>query len=103
MVLVIERPGAVATSWTVCLPVIAARRKPLMGIVIVVEGDADLHEVVGAPHAVGRLADLLHCWKKQADEHGDDCQYDKQFDQRKARSKRGQGRGGRGQGSRPSR
>ena len=48
----------------------------------IVDGDADLLEVVGAGHAVGRLAHFLHGGNQQADEHGDDGDHHEQFDQR---------------------
>src|SRR5262249_3680778 len=38
----------------------AAGRELAVGIVVVVQGEADLLEVIGAAHPAGRLADLLH-------------------------------------------
>ena len=54
----------------------------VVGIVAVVQGDADLLEVVGAGHAVGRLAHLLHGGNQQADQYGDDGDNHEQFNQR---------------------
>jgi hypothetical protein len=50
-----------------------------------VDGQADLLEVVGALHAVGRLAHLLHGGQEQADQDGDDGNHHQQLDQGKSR------------------
>src|SRR5262249_21909723 len=46
--------------------------QPTLDVVMVVEGQADLFEVVGALHPRGGLADLLHCRQQEADEDGND-------------------------------
>src|SRR5262249_6835381 len=56
----------------------------LVDVVVVLRGDAALPDVVHGLHAVGRLADLLHGWELQADEHGDDGDDHQQLDQRKS-------------------
>jgi hypothetical protein len=50
--------------------------------VVVVDGDADLLEVVGAGGAGGGLAHFLHSGQQQPDQHGDDRDDDEQLDQR---------------------
>ena len=55
-----------------------------MRVVVVVQGQADLLEVVGALDAGGGLADLLHGGQQQADQDGDDGDDDQQLDQREA-------------------
>src|SRR5207237_5053300 len=52
-------------------------------VLVVVAGQGDLLEVVGALHAGGGLADLLHRRHQQADENGDDGDDHEEFDQRK--------------------
>ena len=39
---------------------------------IVVQGQANLLEVIGALHASGRLASGLHRGQQEGDQHGDD-------------------------------
>ena len=53
-------------------------------VVVVVQGQAELLEVVGAVHAAGGLADLLHRRQQQADQDGDDRDHHQQLDQREA-------------------
>jgi hypothetical protein len=48
------------------------RRQAPLGIVAVVQGQADLLEVVAAGGAVSGLADLLDAGQQQPDEDGDD-------------------------------
>src|SRR5262245_45421849 len=48
---------------------------------VVVEGEAELLEVVGATHARRRLADLLNSGEKQADQDRDDGDHDQELDQ----------------------
>src|SRR5262249_58697196 len=55
-----------------------------VGVVVVVEGQADLLEVVLTAQAVGRCADLLYRGQEQADEDGDDGDHHQQLDQREA-------------------
>src|SRR5262249_14805013 len=57
---------------------------PAVGVGTVDRGQADLLEVVGAAHAVGRLAHLLHGGHQQTDQDGDNCYHHQQFDQREA-------------------
>jgi hypothetical protein len=45
-----------------------------------VNGDADLLEVVGALHACGGLADLLHGGQQQPDQDRDNRDDDQQLD-----------------------
>ncbi len=42
-----------------------------------------LLEVVGAGHAIGGLAHLLHCRQEKTDKDRDDGDYDQQLDERK--------------------
>ena len=53
---------------------------------VVVEGQADLLEVVGALDPPRRLARRLHGRQEQRDQHRDDGDDDQQLDQREARS-----------------
>jgi hypothetical protein len=50
----------------------AARRQEAVGVVIAVDGDADLLEVVGAADACGGLAHLLDGREQEADQDGED-------------------------------
>src|SRR5262249_16744982 len=59
-------------------------REVVVGAVVVVEGQADLLELVRALHARGGLADLLHGRQHQADERGDDGDYYQQLNEREA-------------------
>jgi hypothetical protein len=52
--------------------------------VVVLDGETDLLQVVGASGAVGGLADLLDRGQKQAHQATDDPDHDEQFDKRKA-------------------
>ena len=54
------------------------------GIVVVVEGEAQLLHVVGALGAAGRLAGRLDGGQEQGDQDGDDRDDDQQLDQREA-------------------
>ena len=60
------------------------RRKRVVGVVVVVAGEAKLLEVVAALHPRGGLADLLDRGQQQADEDGDDGDHHQQLDQREA-------------------
>src|SRR5262249_40041914 len=51
---------------------------------VVVHGEADLVQVVGAADAGGGLADLLDGGQEQTDQDGDDGDDDEQFNQREA-------------------
>src|SRR5262249_19160102 len=57
-------------------------RKTAVGVVIAVESQADLMEVVAAPHAAGSLADLLHGRQQQTHEGADDGNHHQQLNQR---------------------
>ena len=59
-----------------------ARRQPAVDVVVVVRREAELFEVVLAPDARRRFADLLHRREQQADENRDDGDDHEQFDQR---------------------
>jgi hypothetical protein len=50
-----------------------------------VHRQANLLQVVGALHLGGGGTNLLHRRQKQADEHGNDGNYHKQFDQGESR------------------
>src|SRR5262245_41350198 len=56
---------------------------PMCGVIIV-GGQADLLEVVGALHPVGSLADLLYRRQQEADQDGDDGDDHQHLDQREA-------------------
>lgn len=53
-------------------------------IMIVVQGDPDLHELVDTLHAPRGFTSRLNRREKQEDRHGDDCDHDKKLDQREA-------------------
>jgi hypothetical protein len=50
---------------------------------VVVEGEAELLEVVGTTHAGRGRADLLHGGEKQTDQDRNDCDHDEQLDEGK--------------------
>jgi hypothetical protein len=50
--------------------------------VVVVQGQADLLQVVGAPHPGGGRANLLDGRQEEAGEDGDDRDHHQQLDQR---------------------
>ena len=62
----------------------SARGEFVVGVVIIVVGQTDLLEVVGAAHAVGGFAHFLHGGNQQADKHGDDGYNYQQFDESEA-------------------
>src|SRR5262249_2573181 len=53
-------------------------------VMVIVAGEGELLEVVGALDAVGSLADLLHGGEEETDQHRDDGNDDEQFDEREA-------------------
>src|SRR5436190_4118902 len=55
---------------------------------IVVQGEAQLLQVVLAPRAAGRLAGGLHGRQEQRHQNADDGDYHQQFDERKAAPER---------------
>ena len=57
-------------------------------VVMVVQGQAELLEVVGALHPAGRLARRLHRGQQQRDQDADDRDHHQQLDQRKRRPPR---------------
>src|SRR5205814_414608 len=61
-----------------------AVRERLVGVVVVVQGQADLLQVVLALGPHGGVADLLDGRQEQADQDGDDRDDDEQLDQREA-------------------
>ena len=61
------------------------------GALVVVQGEADLLEVVDALGTPGRLARRLHGGQQQGDQHGDDRDDHQQFDQREASTFHGSG------------
>ena len=56
-------------------------RKLLIDVFVIQQSEAELFQVVGAGHAVGSFAHLLHGRHKQGDEDGDDGNHHQQFDQ----------------------
>src|SRR5262249_39316962 len=62
---------------------IAVVGEVVVGAVVVLQGQADLLEVVGRGGPVGGLADLLHGRQEQGDEHADDGDDHQQLDQGK--------------------
>src|SRR5262249_23738965 len=62
----------------------AVARDGAQGVVVVVDGQADLVQVVGALDAVGRRPHALDGGQQEADEDGDDGDDDEQLDQREA-------------------
>src|SRR5262249_34416472 len=60
-------------------------RKEAPRVVEVVQGQAQLLEVVGTLHTAGRLAHLLDGGEQEADEDGDDGDHHQQLDQRESR------------------
>ena len=61
----------------------------LVCAVVVLHGQPELLEVVGALDAIGGLAHPLHGRNQQADEDGDDANDNQQFDESKATPHRG--------------
>ena len=59
-----------------------ARREDQVDVVEVVQGDAELLQVVDALRAAGRLARRLHGRQQQGDQDGDDRDHHQQLDQR---------------------
>src|SRR5262249_1421271 len=60
-----------------------AGREVAAGVVMVVQGDAELLQIVDAYGAGGGFADLLHGRHKQADQHGNNGDNNQKFDQAK--------------------
>ena len=60
-----------------------------MNVMIVVQCKPDLFEMVLAFGSSRSFASLLHGRQKQSDEDCDDCNHDKQFNQREATPKLG--------------
>src|SRR5262249_36159960 len=99
------RPGRVeraAEGRGVAVVPVLAGRELAVHIVVVLAGQADLLEVVGALGAGGSLADLLDGGQEQADEDRDDRNHHQQLDQRERTPGPGQagpdGPPGRGRG-----
>src|SRR5690606_17306471 len=55
-----------------------------VGVVVVVQGQANLLKIVAALHPPGGLAGLLHGGKEQGDQYADDGNHDKEFDESEA-------------------
>src|SRR5262249_13454699 len=66
--------------------VVRPRRQELVHVVVMVDGDADLLEVVSTLGAGGGFANLLHRRHQQADQDRDDRDHDEQLDQGEARA-----------------
>src|SRR5204863_166739 len=64
-------------------------RQVLVRVVVVVSGQTELLEVVGALHAAGGFAHLLYRGQQQPDQNGDDRNHDKNLDQREGASRGG--------------
>src|SRR5262249_52709530 len=60
---------------------LVGRGEPADRLVVVVQGQAELPQVVLAAHAVGGLAHLLDGGQQQADQDGDDGDHHQQLDQ----------------------
>jgi len=76
-----RRPCPVALA-AVAVGAHLAGREFTVGVVVTVEGQADLLEVIAALHSIGRLAHLLHRGQQQADQHANDGNHHQQFDER---------------------
>ena len=76
-----------------------AGRKDAVRLPIVLQGQTNLHQIVGTGNSPGGLACRLHGRQQQRDENPDDCDDDQQFHQRKPASRshapRGNALGGR--------
>ena len=59
------------------------RREREVGVVVVVCAQGDLLEVVQAFRPGGRRADFLHRRQQQADQNGNDCDHDQEFNEGK--------------------
>ena len=57
-----------------------AGRINAVGHLVIVDGEADLREIVGAARAAGRLAGRLHGRQQQGDEHANDGDHHEQLD-----------------------
>src|SRR5262249_17354115 len=62
-------------------PGVVSVRQFSQGVVVVVTGQPDLLQLVGAAHAGGGLSDLLNGGEQQPDEGGDDRDDDEQLDE----------------------
>ena len=67
--------------------VVFERRKAALRVVRVVQGQANLLDVVGAGAAASRLTGRLNSRQQQANEHANDGDHDEQFDEREASQK----------------
>src|SRR5260370_13126584 len=70
------------------IKVIVLREGAQAGVVIV-HGQADLLEVVGALNLIGSLADFLHCRQEQGNQGADNGNDHQQLDEREATPPRG--------------
>jgi hypothetical protein len=52
-----------------------------LGHLIIVQGQADLPQVIFAGYTIGRLSHFLNCGEQEANQQGDDRDHDQQFDQ----------------------
>ena len=96
----VQDGGRPAPTWSqihvaTCRPIVVVLRgeaaavaggKRSGRIVIIVQSQPDLLEVVLANRQVGGGAHLLHGREQQADQNGDNSDYDEQFDECKARA-----------------
>ena len=61
----------------------ARRRQTVVRVVIVLDGETELLEVVGALHTTSRFTRRLDGGEKETDQNTDDRDNDQQFDERK--------------------
>ena len=55
-----------------------------MGIVVVMDREAQLFEVVFALSPARSFSSLLNCWQQQGDQDGNDGDHDEQFNESEA-------------------
>ena len=61
---------------------VEGRWKRPLSLVVVLQGDPELAEIVGAAGPPGRLACRLHCGQQQAHEDSEDGDHHEEFDER---------------------
>src|SRR5947208_2359351 len=76
----LNTPGSPAAVSILMNP---AARKLVKGLVIIVDGQTNLFQVVGALDPIRALAHFLNRGKQQSEQHRDDGDDHEQFDQRK--------------------
>ena len=63
-----------------------SRREHPVGVMVIVQGDAQLLQIVSALGAASRFPGRLHSGQQQRDQDGDDRNHDQQLDQSKSRT-----------------